>query len=328
MKKILIIAGKNKFGGPFNWLLCLADGLAKSNSYKLEIRRPSFRLILSLRQYTIIHIYEFSFYSLFIEKIAGCLKIPKVATVHGDFIGASDNLNIFKKIISKYLAISGLKEADIVTTPTLYMKNLIKKIGVIDPEKIKVIPNMVNLGLFVKRKPNNKRRLTVVQISDFKYLLKAKGVIDSVKAFLHFGSKAQLRIIGGRGLINYFKCHFAGNNIIYLGRISHRDVIKELRAADIFIFPTYFDNAPISILEAMATGLPILTYNTGGIKELIGQAGIICNKKNLSHWIDKLISNKTLRSVLADKARRRATHFSHKKISKSFMLLYNSLQDE
>ncbi|MBI2064475.1 MAG: glycosyltransferase [Candidatus Yanofskybacteria bacterium] len=59
-------------------------------------------------------------------------------------------------------------------------------------------------------------------------------------------------------------------NLIKTGYISDESLLaKYFSAADIFLFPSTADNCPLVVLEAMACGLPVVSFATGGIPELV-----------------------------------------------------------
>lgn len=60
------------------------------------------------------------------------------------------------------------------------------------------------------------------------------------------------------------------NNLLYVTRTSNKNILaKYFSSADIFLYPSLADNCPLVILEAMACGTPIVTFETGGIPELV-----------------------------------------------------------
>ena len=77
------------------------------------------------------------------------------------------------------------------------------------------------------------------------------------------------------------------------GTIAGREKIEQLQKADIFVFPTYypFEGHPWVIVEAMASGLPIITTDHGCIKESVigGENGFIIPKRNAEAVAEKIV---------------------------------------
>jgi glycosyltransferase involved in cell wall biosynthesis len=81
------------------------------------------------------------------------------------------------------------------------------------------------------------------------------------------------------------------------------DVRDRLAAADVFVLPSRGDNAPMSILEAMACGLPVISTRVGGIPELVtdGETGLLVapdDPASLATAIETLAADAELRTVL------------------------------
>ena len=70
------------------------------------------------------------------------------------------------------------------------------------------------------------------------------------------------------------------DNVIFMETYSQKDAPKIYQLADAYITMTYQDNCPTAVLEAMASGLPILYSNSGGIPELVDkESGLGINVK-------------------------------------------------
>jgi glycosyltransferase involved in cell wall biosynthesis len=59
------------------------------------------------------------------------------------------------------------------------------------------------------------------------------------------------------------------DRIVFAGRVDHADVPAWYRAADLFVLPSEFDNSPNVVLEAMATGIPVVSTDVGGLRQYI-----------------------------------------------------------
>ncbi len=101
----------------------------------------------------------------------------------------------------------------------------------------------------------------------------------------------------GRVIQYIERSHVKDINI--LGYVSGKTKIEAFQKADIYLFPTYYEGMPNSVLEAMAYGLPVITRPVGGIKDFFedGKMGYLSNSlspKVIASNIERLIVNPNL----------------------------------
>src|SRR5665811_1561504 len=67
------------------------------------------------------------------------------------------------------------------------------------------------------------------------------------------------------------------DNIHFLGYLGDEEIIRELQAADLFVLPSFVEGIPVSAMEAMAIGVPVIATNIAGTSELIedGKSGLL-----------------------------------------------------
>ena len=97
---------------------------------------------------------------------------------------------------------------------------------------------------------------------------------------------------------------------------------------DIIMLTSLNEGTPVSIMEAMAAGRPVLSTNVGGIAELIanGQTGLLAsNETELVAGLTSLIENAPLRQQFSAAAAKDATRFSKAAELKALSSLYHSL---
>jgi glycosyltransferase involved in cell wall biosynthesis len=173
---------------------------------------------------------------------------------------------ITKPLVNQYLANS-------VAVKDFYIKH----IGV-HPEKITVIPNGINIGYFDSIIPNPDLRKSLnIAPSDFVIICVAnlhinKGHCYLLEAFEGCNLKnAKLLIVGDgnekESLLHQIENYQSKENIIFLGRRT--DVPQLLKISNLFILPTLFEGQSNAIMEAMATGLPIITTDIPENQSLI-----------------------------------------------------------
>src|SRR5690606_1123978 len=99
-----------------------------------------------------------------------------------------------------------------------------------------------------------------------------------------------------------------GLDVIFTGMLSKSDWLKLSEGFDIFINTTNFDNTPVSVIEAMALGLPVVSTNVGGVPYLIedGKTGILTEPDDataMASAIMSLVNNPEKALELTENAR-------------------------
>jgi len=159
-------------------------------------------------------------------------------------------------------------------------------------QKIEVIYNGVNVEEF---KPSNKTNQEFTVISTSR-LTERKGIEYLVDGFVEFNKKhknSKLLLIGKgnseKELKEKIKKASMQNKIDFLGIIDHRKIADYYRKADVFVLPSLNEGMSNSLLEAMASGLAIVSTKTGGIMELIDDNNRVIIKKQSSLDIFKAL---------------------------------------
>ena len=103
---------------------------------------------------------------------------------------------------------------------------------------------------------------------------------------------------------------------VYNG-LTRRDKLKALlREATMLVLPSLEDNCPMTVLEAMAAGVPVVASNVGGLPELIedGKTGFFCNPleaPSMAAAIEMVLANPTIAATVARQARQCARERFH-----------------
>lgn len=196
---------------------------------------------------------------------------------------------------------------------------------------IAVIPNAVRLPRLNPKKPNS-----IVQLTFLGLIGQRKGVFDLLKVFnrlIHDGYNLRLSIGGNgdvEGLVNRVKELDLLGSVRYCGWLSDQERDLLLRMTDIFVLPSYAEGMPMSILEAMAYSVPVVSTLVGGIPELVldGETGFLIRPGDLGALYQKiklLIQNKDLRKEFGRKGRLliKSKHNIHV-VSQKINTIYNS----
>jgi glycosyltransferase involved in cell wall biosynthesis len=181
-------------------------------------------------------------------------------------------------------------------------------------------------GLDVNRYFHDPTPKSAIELIFVGRLVKNKRVLDALKAVAQvkeYSPKITLTIIGSGPEEAFLKaqCNLLNieDHIRFLGKLSPKKIPKYLSKADIFIFPSLYEGNSLAILEAMASGLPILASRTTGIPELIQEHvnGLLNSPGNiieLAQNLRILIQNEELRIAMGKKSRELAKGFSWKHV--------------
>lgn len=232
----------------------------------------------------------------------------------------------------KLKAIFALNKANLITTVSEDLSKHIKIYGI--RNKFKVVPNTVNTKVFypaIKRQsPIPKRLLLVALLNPIKgipYLLEALAILGKER------NDFILDIVGdGPKREEYERLAIEldiEDMVKFYGLKTKEQVAKFMRNADFFVLPSIWENLPCVLIEAMASGLPIVTTKVGGIPEMVDKKiGLLVPPKNakaLSEAIDYMLEHYQdySKEKIASYARRR---FSYEVVGEEFDKIYRNLK--
>jgi glycosyltransferase involved in cell wall biosynthesis len=118
------------------------------------------------------------------------------------------------------------------------------------------------------------------------------------------------------------------SSIEFIGFVSHEKLSSYYRSSHVFVLPSKNEGMSNTILEAMASGLPIITTNTGGTQELIHENGILIPPENavaLSNAILKYIQHPDLVIEHGNKSRQIAGSLSWNNVAKEYFHIYKEM---
>ena len=197
-------------------------------------------------------------------------------------------------------------------------------------EKITVVPLGVDLKKF---NPIKKQRKGKVKILFVGRLVEEKGVGDLVAAFLKLREKklsVELILLGDGPL----KKDLVGIRGVKLKKSSYQSISRFYSQADIFCLPsqstkTWEEQYGMVLLEAMASGLPIVTTRTGAIQEVCGDVALYSHQKssdNLAKNLEKLLVDHKLRKKLSSLSLKRAKKkYDHYQAADRIETVYKNL---
>jgi glycosyltransferase involved in cell wall biosynthesis len=147
----------------------------------------------------------------------------------------------------------------------------------------------------------------------------------------------ELHIVGGirkivyhHAVCNLIKSLDLEENIVFCGRLTDSLLFREYREAAVFVLPSYEESQGIVILEAMATGTPVVATRAGGIPDMIldGANGCLVecgDDKQMAVSIVSLLQDKERRRVLGESGKETALQYLPEIIAQQHLQVYNRL---
>jgi len=181
-----------------------------------------------------------------------------------------------------------------------------------DPGRIHYVPNGVEEAFFIARRYEDRSPVRLLFVGTW---LDRKGVyylVDALRILMQNGRSVRLTVAGSLvSEAEVMKSFPLGvqSNVCVLPFVT-REQIPELYAGhDIFVFPSLMEGMPLSLLEAMATGMPVVSTYNSGMADVIedrfnGLAVADADAQALADAIEKLCGSAALRKQLGEEAAR------------------------
>ncbi len=251
------------------------------------------------------------------------------------------------KIIRHYIndLPQALQQANIVITASQCSKeDILEYFGaVITEDRIRVIPLAANERY---RQIDNQDLINNVKNSygiDRHYILfvgtlePRKNIVSLIRAYSilpdYLKHDHLLVICGKKGW--YFGEIFMmveelglEDKIVFTDYVPDEDVPLLMNGAKIFVYPSFYEGFGLPPLEAMACGTPVISSNVSSLPEVVWDAGILVNPKDveeLSDAIQEVLVNDQLRTQLSEKGLMQASKFSWQKTTEKTVGIYNEI---
>ena len=210
--------------------------------------------------YILIDTYSTSsfWYAFFCSQLARLFRVKYIPILHG-----GDLPNRLKK--HPFLSRLIFKNAYVNVAPSNYLLEKFKEKGF---ENIVFIPNSIQLGEY-KFKKRIQLQPNLLWVRSFAKIYNPEMAIQVFKLLKEKYSHATLTMVGpdkdGSLIETRNLAESLNIEVNFTGKLTKKEWTDLALDNDIFINTTHFDNTPVSVIEAMALGLPVVTTNVGGI---------------------------------------------------------------
>lgn len=292
--------------------------------------------ILNERKVDIVHFHSplFTFlYGLLKKK-----KFPLIMTTHYLLdVKLSKVASVIYNTFIRHMTLFISKNVDKIICVNDDYVPIFKEWG-IDANKLVYIPNGVDTKRFSPGKSKFKNKFPdqkiIVYFGRLHYQKNVDLLIRSFKFIKEKVSNVKLIIIGtGNEYDKLKKLSEHDKDIIMTGFLSNEELIDHLRATDVVVFPSRGENASLTIMEAMACELPVISSGVGNAQKILSEGrGLILKKYTEEEIAEKcalILNDKTFADEMGKAARKFVEdHHSWNRISKKTEELYKSVIEE
>lgn len=306
-----------RFPKGFSWLRRLPYARTVFNQL---LYLPS---LVALRKSDVAHVFSASYWSFLLAPVPALLAAKlfgKRAVLHYHSGEAEDHLSHWGVRVHPWL-----RMADEIVVPSQYLHDVFARHGY----ETRVVKNVVDTARFAYREriPLKPRLLSV---RNFEPHYRVEDVIQAFPLVKARYPEATLTLAGygsEEGRLHALAESLDVEGIQFVGRVEPESVPALYASADIFLNAAVIDNQPVSVLEAFASGLPVISTGTGDIAAMLrhGEAGMLVPAQNptaLASAVMHLLGHPQKALTLARRARAEVETYTWDRISAEWAEVY------
>jgi glycosyltransferase involved in cell wall biosynthesis len=284
-------------------------------------------LVRDLRAADIVHVFSASYWSF--------LLAPLPAVTVARLLGKPVVLNYRSGEAPDHLqrsrvARATLARVDAVVVPSRFLRDVFARWGL----RTDVIPNVVDQAQFrFRARPSLAPRL--LSTRNFEALYNVACTIRAFAAVQEKHPGATLTLVGGgseesrlRRLVRDLDLR----GVSFVGRVSPQDIWRYYAAADIYVQTPDIDNMPSSVLEACASGLPVVSTDVGEVPAILahGAHGLLAptgDAESVARQILRLLDDQALADRLTASALDSCRAYAWEAVREQWLSLYGRVQE-
>ncbi|HSQ27037.1 MAG TPA: glycosyltransferase family 1 protein [Anaerolineales bacterium] len=248
-----------------------------------------------------------------------------------------------KHLLMKTMMHHAAKHAQAVLTDSQFTANDLTKRLKVDPHKIYTIPLGVDEQFFRKLTDQDLNLVRRKYRLPEKYLLTVgerrphKNLCGLIRAFALFqktAKRAYQLVIAGKPYAEYQEPQILveelrlGDCVFFLDYVEETDLPALYQMASIFLLLSYYEGFGLPILEAMASGVPVIASNCSALPEVVGEHGLLVDPGDAEATVDALhtiLTSDSLRNELTQNAITWAQTFTWQSCAAQTLELYHQV---
>lgn len=260
-----------------------------------------------------------------VHYIAAFLKKKKTLLTIHDVEVLKRTSGLSGKILKYIWFTMPSKRVKYVTAISEFTKKELLKFVKIDPEKIVVIYDCFKSEMTYSPKEFNTQKPIVLQVGTMQHK-NLERVAEALK-----GMDIKLSILGKLNEKQTVMLKEHGIDYENHFGLPYKEVVELYRKCDFLVFASLYEGFGLPILEAQATGRPVITSTEASMPEVAGDAALLVDPydaRQIRQAIEKVISDEKLRKELIDKGIENIKRFTPEKIAENYASLYRKTYAE
>jgi len=263
------------------------------------------------------------------------------------------------KLIKFFWVTIPVRRASVVTAISNHTKEQLIKWTNCHPDKIEVIPNPLPTELVYTPKKFNTEYPTILLMGtkankNVEGIFEAVGLLESEVRSGKFEeergerreetneTEAETDIMHKARCTKHYKVILVGKmteeqralaakkqlDIENLVHVPYDQILDAYKRCDILCFPSFYEGFGLPIIEAQATGRPVITSNFGAMKEVAGKGAVLVNPENVvevGETISQIVADESLRDVLIEEGKINSKKYSSTAISNKYVEVYKRI---
>jgi glycosyltransferase involved in cell wall biosynthesis len=282
-------------------------------------------LVRELRHADVVHVFSASYFSFVLAPLPAVLvarMLGKPVVLNYRSGQAPDHLR------RSAVARATLRSVDRNAVPSRFLHDVFAGFGI----RSEIIPNIVDLDIFRFRR-RDPLRPNILSTRNFEDLYNVACTLRTFYAVQQRYPEATLTLVGAgstepalRGLA----ASLGLRNVRWAGRVRPEDIARSYAEADIYLQTPDIDNMPSSVLEAFASGCPVVSTNAGGVPAILtdGEHGLLVNcgdHEAAAAQIITLLENPDMARRLTEAARGTCEQYRWATVRAQWLSLYRGL---
>jgi phosphatidylinositol alpha-mannosyltransferase len=252
-------------------------------------------------------------------------NVPYIAHVHLDVEPSSRVGEVVFRPYKRYILGPVLRAANHVIVLSEPQRDLMIRMYDLDPRRVTVLENGVGQRFYMQTRTTPHKPLRLLNVGRMALQKRAERMIETAAKL---GSKVHLDMIGDgedRSDLEALTARLGLKNVTFHGIKRNGELIEYYRAADAFLITSDREGLPLTVLEAMAAGLPIVASDVMGLREHLTNIGLLVEDltaNNFAKAVRTLIENHDEYARLSKQSSKAAERYAWEPLVTELVKLY------